>query len=467
MSKETNMTEEWKKFIERTKSSYNLLIEHRREEYECTHCGEYSYGKLLNDRNYKDYDICRFCGKKYEIRRSNLKNYFFSYNIAIIDNIGNKLVVRYFQVWREYEKTTRRFNDSIVEFARYVPEFRITLLNNRCPRGKGIYHYQDIEKWRVFSGKYFKHKEYQAIYLKDIDEKKKGTSYQYIPLGDAISHLEKIDYRNVYKIFENAEYESFELLLKAKLYNLAFNNASWFNINGSFEKRFGVRKEFYNFMKKHDISYEELYVLKLIQKPNIKIIRTLLAISYSRLNDLKTTSNYINLVKVAEYSKKQSKFSIQSYLDYIDNLKRIGIPLSSKRLLPENFEEAHDESMEKVKIVEDSKLNTKINQRYKELKKNNYKDHKLYIRAAKSLKDMKNEANQQHNCVYSNYSEKYANGETDIYFLRKLEEPDKSLVTVEVLDGKIRQKYQKRNTAINKDQNEFLNLWEKTILNAA
>ena len=50
---------------------------------------------------------------------------------------------------------------------------------------------------------------------------------------------------------------------------------------------------------------------------------------------------------------------------------------------------------------------------------------------------------------------------------RTLKNPDKSLVTVEVLDGKVRQKYEKRNTAINKEEKEFLNLWEKNILNVA
>ena len=78
---------------------------------------------------------------------------------------------------------------------------------------------------------------------------------------------------------------------------------------------------------------------------------------------------------------------------------------------------------------------------------------------------MKDEANKQDNCVYSNYSEKYAKGETDIYFLRKLKNPEKSLVTVEVSKGKIRQKYQKRNTTINKEQKEFLNFWEQNVLN--
>ena len=143
------------------------------------------------------------------------------------------------------------------------------------------------------------------------------------------------------------------------------------------------------------------------------------------------------------------------------------IPLTKKKLLPVNFSEAHDISIKKVKIVENKLLDEKIKQRYEILKMNNYKDNKFFIRAAKTLNDMKDEARQQNNCVYSNYSEKYANGITDIYFLRKLKNPNKSLVTVEVLDGKIRQKYEKRNTAINKEEKEFLNLWEKNILNVA
>lgn len=467
MPKKEKMTKEYRNFIQKSTIKYNLLIEHGKEEYECTYCGKYSYGKLLSDRNYKHYDICRFCGNKYAIKRSNLKNYFFLYNVAIVDNINNKLVIRYFQVYRYYNNRIRRFINSIAEFARYVPEYEITLLNNRCPKGIKIYHDETIKKWRVFNGKYYKHREYDAIYLKDIDEKKKGTVYQYIPLGDAINHLEDFKYKNFYNIFEKAKYESFELLLKAGLYNLALNNAECFFKKGSFENRFGVKKNFYNFMKKHDISYEELYVLKLIQRPNIEIIRTLLRISYCNLNDLEKTNNYINLAKLAEYSKKQKNFSIQIYLDYIDNLIKMEIPLTKKKLLPVNFSEAHDISIKKVKIVENKLLDEKIKQRYEILKMNNYKDNKFFIRAAKTLNDMKDEARQQNNCVYSNYSEKYANGITDIYFLRKLKNPNKSLVTVEVLDGKVRQKYEKRNTAINKEEKEFLNLWEKNILNVA
>ena len=214
MPKETKLTKDWVNFIKKIDKSYNLLIEHGKEEYECTNCGKYSYGKLLNSKNDRYYDICRFCGKKLEVRRSNLKNYFFLYSFATVDNMNNKLIIRYYEVYRIYNCVSRRFNDSIVEFARYVPELDVVLLNDRCPKGQNIYHYKKIKKWRVFGGKYYANDDYKYIYLRDIDEKKKGTSYQYIPLEDVINHLKDLKHGSLYRVFKLAKYSSFEILIK-------------------------------------------------------------------------------------------------------------------------------------------------------------------------------------------------------------------------------------------------------------
>ena len=88
----------------------------------------------------------------------------------------------------------------------------------------------------------------------------------------------------------------------------------------------------------------------------------------------------------------------------------------------------------------------------------------FFIRPAKTLNDIKDEAKQQNNCVYTNYSESYAWGDTDIYFLRELKNPKKSLVTVEVRNNKIRQKYQGGNQIVTQEQKNFLNLWEKQVI---
>ena len=298
-----------------------------------------------------------------------------------------------------------------------------------------------------------------------MKEKIKGTIYEYAPLVEAINFLgnNKIDFL---KLLEKAKYPSFELLMKMGLYKLAIECPERFNGGGSFEKRFGVNKTYYNFMKKHNISYDELCILKKIKRANIAIIRDILKMS-DRISDIETVSTYIDLIKLKEYSKKQKSFSIYSYLDYIRNLQKLDIPLTKKMLLPENFIEAHDESVKKVKVISSDVIKEKIKHRYIELEKNKYNDNIFLIRPAKSMEDMKNEAKQQNNCVYKNYSDKYAFGETDIYFMREIKNPKKSLVTVEVNNGTIRQKYQKHNQVVTKEQNKFLKQWEQKILKVA
>ena len=131
-----------------------------------------------------------------------------------------------------------------------------------------------------------------------------------------------------------------------------------------------------------------------MQKPNIESIRRLLRISHFNLHDLEKASKYIDLSLLENYSKSQNMFSIQSYLDYIENLEKIGIPFTKKKLLPEDFSKAHNASIKKVKIVTNKLMDKSIQQRYMQLEKNKYHDNKFIIRPAKSLNDMKDEAKQ-------------------------------------------------------------------------
>ena len=303
MPKEMRMPKNWKTFVRKYDEEYNLFIKHGKE-CECTNCGKYFYSEQVEGKGC--WDICPFCNNQYDVRRSNLKNYFFLYDLATLDNVDNKLIVRYFEVYRKYDYETRRFKDDISEYARIVPELDIELVNDRFVKylsSERVYHTKRIKKWRVFTGMYGLGQYYKAIYLDNIDEKTKGTIYQYAPLKEAMQYLgnNKV---NFLKLLGKAQYPSFELLMKAGLYKLAVNCPESFNGKGSFEKRFGVSKDYYNFMKKHDISENELDVLKLIKRKNINIINKLLKMSNNNIDDLEEANKYINLIKLEKYSKK-------------------------------------------------------------------------------------------------------------------------------------------------------------------
>ena len=73
----------------------------------------------------------------------------------------------------------------------------------------------------------------------------------------------------------------------------------------------------------------------------------------------------------------------------------------------------------------------------------------------KSPQDIKDEAVQQNNCVAS-YIQRIIDGECDIIFMRRADAPDKSLVTLEVINEKVVQAKQRYNNETTEEQNEAI-----------
>lgn len=78
----------------------------------------------------------------------------------------------------------------------------------------------------------------------------------------------------------------------------------------------------------------------------------------------------------------------------------------------------------------------------------------------KSTQDIKDEAVQQNNCV-SSYISDVINGHCHILFLRRKEEPEKSLVTVEVRNGQICQALQRFNYPLTYEQDYIVKKWNE------
>ena len=81
-----------------------------------------------------------------------------------------------------------------------------------------------------------------------------------------------------------------------------------------------------------------------------------------------------------------------------------------------------------------------------------------------STQEIKDEAVSQNNCVAS-YIKQVISGNCDILFLRTKENPDKSLVTIEVRNGKIVQAKQKFNDPVDSEQQEAIDKWNKWYAN--
>ena len=116
---------------------------------------------------------------------------------------------------------------------------------------------------------------------------------------------------------------------------------------------------------------------------------------------------------------------------------------------------------EERKAKLERKLNkfNKLLKKYK--KKYTYSSNELTIRPLASVDEVYEEAQQQNNCVYTNYCEKYLKGKTILLVVRKKAEPDRSYCTVEIsLNDELVQCRAKNNASapaeVKKFMDEFL-----------
>ena len=152
------------------------------------------------------------------------------------------------------------------------------------------------------------------------------------------------------------------------------------------------------------------------------------------------------------------------YKDYLRFDKFLGFDLKNNRYaFPKNLKEEHDKLERQYEIQNKKIIKEAIIKRSKGLLVNTYKDNKFIILPACTLNDLYDESEQQGNCVRT-YAEKYAFGDCDIYFMRDVNEQNKSLVTVEVKNNRIVQSKIKNNYEPNENQIKFLKKWENSVL---
>jgi hypothetical protein len=165
---------------------------------------------------------------------------------------------------------------------------------------------------------------------------------------------------------------------------------------------------------------------------------------YSRVGELlKKLLEYTTFKKFHKYCKEQlekgySQFRAKSnydflrdYLDYRELNTEFGLPDYPKDLY--EAKELLREQQEQIKL---KKYLKKVKQRAKELKV--LENNNFIVMPPRSVEDFVNEGKVLHHCI-AQYISRYANKECDIYFVRKIENPEKPFVTVEINGGEILQ----------------------------
>lgn len=93
---------------------------------------------------------------------------------------------------------------------------------------------------------------------------------------------------------------------------------------------------------------------------------------------------------------------------------------------------------------------------------NGFESDGYIIRPAATVREILEEANAQHSCVAS-CIDKHAQGQTDLWLMRRVSDPDSPLVTVEMRNGAVRQAFQSHNRQVAAAQRRVLKDWCETM----
>ena len=463
----------WDMFVKKQEKYHNLIIKSSKNKCYCTNCNSNFVSKKKVNEEVK----CPHCHNKYLIKRSNLRYYEFKDYLSMLDMVNDTFVIRYFEL-KSCIDAEHKHHSSVVEFAREIPTntyYRKVYVNDRVSRCQShiyIYHgdngYFNPKKWREYTRNY-SIIDYSIVFPNNIKRLLKKTEFKYSCIWDIVKHSTYIDLLELVKNKEDYAINRIERLAKMKLYNLALC-AEKFSCSGSFQTIFGISKDYYPFMKKYNITYTQLEILRLLQEKDIKKIRYLENFTGygGSTTDLEEISKYISLNRFIKYSKMHHR-KVKTYLyrDYLRFAKLLGFDLkNNKYVFPKNLREAHDQLENQYEVQCDEIMRKAIRKRGKELSINIFKNNKFIILPAFTLKALQDESKQQNNCVRT-YAERYAEGECDIYFLRNAKNIKSSLVTVEVKNNKVVQSRIKNNDDPNETQLAFLNEWEQKVLKGA
>ena len=461
----------WNEFVEKQAQYHNLIIKSSENRCYCTHCKQYFTSAKKINQEVK----CPYCHNKYLIKRSNLRYYEFKDYLSILEKVDDTFVVRYFELKTIINAVHEPYS-SVVEFAREIPNnnwYRDVFVNemvSKCQCHIYIYHndsgYFNSTNWRRYTRNY-SIIDYSIVFPNNIKRLLENTKYQYSHIWDIAKHCTYIDLPKF--ISNKHDIGKIELLAKMKLYNLALRSEE-LRGTGSFQEVFGISKDYYQFMKRNNITYLQLKLLRLLKEKDIKKIKYLQQfVGYGdSIYDLEEISNYISLNRFIKYAKMHhSKVNTSLYKDYLRFAKLLGFDLKNNRYaFPKNLKEEHDKLEKQYEIQSKILVQKAIMKRAKELSSNKYQNNKFIVFPAKTLKALQDESKQQNNCVRT-YAEKYATGTSDIYFMRDVNKQKKSLVTVEVIDNKVVQSRTKNNNDPNEKQLQFLRKWENEVLKGA
>jgi len=453
----------------------------------CTYCKQYFTGTGLK---HKHPHICPQCqttctARSEGMRRKKLidEAYFVYYLKSAIDPqcitaVGTYAVRDFSGNFRTVEtmfidQDLFIFTPSVggVAFHRYTYYSRAKTMESESSFGKA-----GAVKCQYFRDR---NQNIHCTYSRDsIAEAVADTPYRYCT-WEQYKHRDMVEFFDLASRYQCVEYLTklgFSYLIKDKLDGLrTFHAVNWRGKNPL--QVLGLSKQELNDIRKNNItmSFLDLKILKLGKRDGSNLTpaeaEAITGTWGHMVEEYLKLKQYSNIRQLNNYLTRQiAKNKIKRYddcfriwRDYLADCDRLGMDLiSDKTIFPRNLHRAHQNTIKLVKHKEDELLDKKIKTRYEKLEKLTFEHNGLIVIPAASTGEIIAEGVMLKHCI-GGYCKGYADGRYDLFFIRRVDEPEDPYYSIEIREGRLVQCYGYDHAKATDEIQNFIDLFIKTM----
>ena len=172
-------------------------------------------------------------------------------------------------------------------------------------------------------------------------------------------------------------------------------------------------------------------------------------------------------VKRHDWEKPPGLASVaHEYRDYLRECGQLGLDLHNREVLfPKDLKAAHERTMAQVSFEKNKTDQEKFQKAVDRLEKYAWQKDGLLIRPARTQEELREEGIALHHCV-GGYIRQMADGETAIFFVRKLDAPDTPYFTLELQKKRVIQCRTAHNASYERYPEilSFVQEWEQEVV---
>ena len=494
-----------KGFIHREVMPQYIFYDYQRRGPEHAFCIACRHEVSIAAAKHNASGTCPRCKKKITFKSRGKRGRIFDREtVQVLQKAeGNGLVLRIIKVYRSFADSDIPNHFEIWENAR---QFITLSSSGQCSVDAYYYHYKagyDLTPWCNGYRPVFDRWKYNftadmsgVLYQRNLSDTLKDTPWAYSQL-EAFSGIASFSGVATF-LSAYIKRPKIEHLIKMKLYRLvsgiiyggySYSALQAINFNGeNMRAILGIDRPYFPLLRELNPSIDQLHLIRqLLQadhKPSTEQIKWFIASKISNADAAKELLAHMSVHKLQRYVEQQfapedeaalkrvdyykMNTLITDYHDYLCMCKELQYDVKNSFILfPHELKAAHDSVAKTLKDKRTAEHEKAIAGSFDEWQKRyQYQSKELMMIPPHSAKEIVNEGAALHHCV-SLYVKNVAEKKSVILFVRSVDEPDKSLCTVEVKDGQVTQARGFGNEEPPEQITAFIEQWKQRVLYAA